>query len=338
MSERFILTGFIFKQIFELTSPLTKFLQGVNIDLLGASEYVKLILEKINSFKSEHQFKKLVEDKNTFIASKANELSFTPLSLNRIRRKKIMPGEKIADGQISCPIKNFQVNTYYTIIDIVSTQIVERFNDQSTPLYKDISLFQEKRLKEVAEQSNLPTDAFDGFEMVYGKFVKADDLRREYKQFSDSYFMFKKLMILPEKIHKSDDIDEEIETSDNTESDIDSEDLDLAINQGSISTVFKVCHQNDLKEVFPSIYIALCICLTLTVSSSSPERAFSKLKLIKSRLRSTMLEDRLESLMLISCEKNINIDNEEVIRTLTRIVLFFKIYYKKQLFNSFFFF
>lgn len=142
MSERFILTGFIFNQIFELTIPLTTFLQGVNIDLLGASEYVKLILEKINIFRSEHQFKKLVEDKNTFIASKANELSFTPLSFNRIRRKKNNVRKKIADEQISCPTKNFQVNTYYTIIYIVSTQIVERFNDQSTPLYKDISLFQ----------------------------------------------------------------------------------------------------------------------------------------------------------------------------------------------------
>lgn len=30
-----------------------------------------------------------------------------------------------------------------------------------------------------------------------------------------------------------------------------------------------------------------------------------------------MGEDRLESLMLISCEKDINIDNEEVIKTLT---------------------
>jgi len=58
-----------------------------------------------------------------------------------------MPGKNIADEQISCPIKNFQVNTYYTIIDIVSTQIVERFNDQSTPLYKDISFFSRKKIK-----------------------------------------------------------------------------------------------------------------------------------------------------------------------------------------------
>ena len=35
------------------------------------------------------------------------------------------------------------------------------------------------------------------------------------------------------------------------------------------------------------------------------ERAFSKLKLIKTRLRSTMGQERLQSLMLISVESNI---------------------------------
>lgn len=43
--------------------------------------------------------------------------------------------------------------------------------------------------------------------------------------------MFKKLMILPDKIHKPDTIDEEFETNDDTESDICSEDLDLSTNQ-----------------------------------------------------------------------------------------------------------
>jgi hypothetical protein len=55
-----------------------------------------------------------------------------------------------------------------------------RFNDQSIPLYKDLSLFQVKRIIEVKEKSNLPTDAFDGYEKMYGQFVKAEDLRREY--------------------------------------------------------------------------------------------------------------------------------------------------------------
>ena len=41
---------------------------------------------------------------------------------------------------------------------------------------------------------------------------------------------------------------------------------------------------------------------TVTVTVPSNERSFSKLKLVKTKLRSTMFRDRLESLMLISCE------------------------------------
>lgn len=106
----------------------------------------------------------------------------------------------------NCPQFLFKINTYYIIIDIVCTQISERFNDKSSPLYKDLSLFHVKRLQEVSEQSNLPTDAFEGFEKVYGKYVTAEDLKREYKLFADSYFMFEKLMKFPEKIHENETI------------------------------------------------------------------------------------------------------------------------------------
>lgn len=46
----------------------------------------------------------------------------------------------MTDEQISCPLKHFRMNTY-VIIYIVNTQIADRFNDQSTPLYKDLLLF-----------------------------------------------------------------------------------------------------------------------------------------------------------------------------------------------------
>lgn len=36
LSERFILTGLTFKKIFDLVNPLSKFLQGKNIDLLNS--------------------------------------------------------------------------------------------------------------------------------------------------------------------------------------------------------------------------------------------------------------------------------------------------------------
>ena len=54
-------------------------------------------------------------------------------------------------------------------------------------------------------------------------------------------------------------------------------------------------------------------CLTIPVSVTSSEISFSKLKLIKSYLRSTMSQQRLNELALLSIEKDflnkINYDN-----------------------------
>ena len=47
------------------------------------------------------------------------------------------------------------------------------------------------------------------------------------------------------------------------------------------------------------------IALRLPLTSCIAERTFSKLKLIKTRLRSTMRQERLQSLMLMSVESEI---------------------------------
>lgn len=129
--------------------------------------------------------------------------------------------------------------------------------------------------------------------------------------------MFEKLIKLPVKIHKPIPCDDNSnDDSDDTEEE-NTENQIMSTTCGTINTVYKVCQQNGLKEVFPAIYTALSIGLTLPASSSSPERAFSKLKLIKSKLRSTMAEERLDSLMLISCENDIDIDSDSVINIFT---------------------
>lgn len=55
------------------------------------------------------------------------------------------------------------------------------------------------------------------------------------------------------------------------------------------------------------------IALTLPVGSATTERSFSKLKIIKNRLRSTMAGERLENLMKISCENDIDIDYDKIL-------------------------
>ena len=55
---------------------------------------------------------------------------------------------------------------------------------------------------------------------------------------------------------------------------------------------------------FPNACIAYMILLTILVIIAYVERTFSKLKLIKSYLRATMSQERLNRLAILSIEKN----------------------------------
>ena len=57
------------------------------------------------------------------------------------------------------------------------------------------------------------------------------------------------------------------------------------------------------EDSFPNLQRAIAILLTIAVSVSSCERSFSKLKLIKTYLRSTMANERLSNLAILSIEK-----------------------------------
>jgi len=62
----------------------------------------------------------------------------------------------------------------------------------------------------------------------------------------------------------------------------------------------------------------LKIAVTVPVSSASTECSFSKLKIIKTKLRSTMAESRLEGLMRIACEQDVPINTDNVINNFAK--------------------
>ncbi|CAI6357412.1 unnamed protein product [Macrosiphum euphorbiae] len=68
-------------------------------------------------------------------------------------------------------------------------------------------------------------------------------------------------------------------------------------------------------EIFSDFYKSLKLFVTIPVTSCSCERAFSKLTIVKSKLRSVMTQERLNALMLIFIEQHIatEIDLEDVI-------------------------
>jgi len=57
-------------------------------------------------------------------------------------------------------------------------------------------------------------------------------------------------------------------------------------------------------DCFPNASIAYRVLLTIPVTVASAERSFSKLKLLKSYLRSTMTQERLNDLAMIALESD----------------------------------
>lgn len=69
--------------------------------------------------------------------------------------------------------------------------------------------------------------------------------------------------------------------------------------------MYKLIMHANLQSVFPNTEVALRLYLCLMVTNCSGERSFSKLKRIKNELRSTMRQERLNHLTLMSLEHEV---------------------------------
>jgi len=117
-------------------------------------------------------------------------------------------------------------------------------------------------------------------------------------------------------IEKEGDEEEFSSESDNvTETEMEVMEPKKALNVGSMKALYQIFHAGNLGSVFPTLNNALQIALTLPVSSATTERTFSKLKIIKTRLRTTMTNTRLEDLMLITCEQDLYKNSNKVLET-----------------------
>ncbi len=72
------------------------------------------------------------------------------------------------------------------------------------------------------------------------------------------------------------------------------------------------------KHLFPNMKTLLSIICVLPVSTCSSERSNNTLKLVKDRLCSTMGNERLTGLILMSVHRDIEIDPQEVISEFAR--------------------
>ncbi|XP_042466060.1 zinc finger MYM-type protein 1-like [Zingiber officinale] len=81
--------------------------------------------------------------------------------------------------------------------------------------------------------------------------------------------------------------------------------LKCSLPEESKSAIDVLDYLKKMDGCFPNAHVAYKILLTIPVTVASAERSFSKLKLIKTFLRSTMSQERLNGLAMLSIEKEI---------------------------------
>jgi len=105
---------------------------------------------------------------------------------------------------------------------------------------------------------------------------------------------------------------EVIQNSDDSETETESNE-DIKKSEFKMVHVLKLLSKFGLESAFPNLYKVYKAICTLPPTSATAERTFSKLKLIKTKHRSTMGESRLDHLMVLSCSPDIDINKEKAI-------------------------
>uniref|UniRef100_A0A3B1K7X7 TTF-type domain-containing protein n=1 Tax=Astyanax mexicanus TaxID=7994 RepID=A0A3B1K7X7_ASTMX len=139
------------------------------------------------------------------------------------------------------------------------------------------------------------------------------------------------------KAIQEDTLEDSCKKLERTLGDVDSQDLVLEVTAAvsvfpdhisSPADILDYIYKENLLELYGNLSIALRLLLTLPITVASGERSFSSLKLIKNFLRSTMSQERLTGLAMISIEQRVrrSLNMEDIINafaeTKTRMVQF----------------
>lgn len=265
----FILTVHVLSEIFNVTLPLSKFLQGRNIGLDNATSYVTNVIDVLKQKRtnSENEFASIIQSASTTLEAFALEIKVPRLTSRQTQR---------VNTPASNAVDYWRTVIFIPVLDYIILDLSERFSDQMLQCFslnelipKNLALLTDYNI--LKEKMTLICKQFSGL---------IENVE------SDSAKLLGEVQILQKTMDKN--------TSWQTEN--------------AIETLINI-DQN----FYPTITKYLKILVTLPISVATAERSFSSLRRIKSWMRSSMKQDRLEGLALLHIHRNIDIEIDRVI-------------------------
>lgn len=241
---------------------VSKTLQGKTADVSLAVIQIEKCIEFVDNYR-ENGFNQSIIDVQD-IAENAGILCDFPKK-RRAKKKKQFSYESTDNYEVT-PEEEFSRDIFYPLIDTVSTSLKERFSQLNEHKKKWGFLF---------DLNHLP--GHDQLKMCCQELENY--LTRECISDINGTELYNELQ------HVGSIIDEEMKKT-----------------QATPLKILNSIKKSDHQDLFTNLWIALRILLTIPVTVASGERSFSKLKLIKTYLRSSMSQERLVALATLSIE------------------------------------
>jgi hypothetical protein len=213
----------------------------------------------------------------------------------------MMAGETCAD-ESNHGLDRLRVDMFYRTLDEISQQLEDRFSDENLLLLKQMSHFASGKL--LSENNICGSDIEDLCCFYHLNSTEiADELRHFRIAYKECHELFQSNEVSG-RCCSTDEADHDEEYSTHEEK-IEWRHNNFIIPLRLLSEISNYPHLKTLYKILVSIPATSC----------SAERAFSRLRIIKNRLRSSMEDAWMSSLMIMASEKDIllKISNDKLI-------------------------
>ena len=353
-TKQFLATAYLFREIFASTGPLSRYLQRVDVEFGKALGMVESAIDELNELRKEpERIIKYVEQKHDSPGVTWQE--------SRVRRRRRMDDENAEDEPAETPEDDWKRNTFYVSVDTIINSLKNRFEKnqpllQAFSLFAPSRFPQLVKNFETAHDLQACLNTFCKMHNI-DAFRCADELfnfARSFEKFDCSSVCQQEDDDDSGEDNDYDDDDDDDDDADDNEDngdgdddcyhDVDDDNDDevssTSDNEQSDNGAKKAKKQSKKKipsfsdallllcnpdyslvDAYPTLCRVYAIAVAIPVSSSTAERSFSALKRVKTRIRSSMVQERLESLLSMSIERKILLkcDKERLINLYARL-------------------
>lgn len=277
----FVLCTNVLAELLQHTHIVSKYLQSEELDLQAAISTIQATVTLLKDNRNEIHFKKMFD---ASIKACENEGIEIP-SIEATRQRKVsrrLDENWLNEHQFGSIEAKYRVEFYYDIVDVILEQIDHRFSQSTQQLLKSFSCLAPEVL---LNSSYDPSSELNYLCTFYE--IPVDTMAKLYSE----YCLFRNARV------------------------------DLLKESKTILQVLQILSTTGFHRVYPLLYRLYRIFVTLPITSASCERCFSKLTIVKNKLRSTSTQDRLESLMILFTENDLTqiINFSDVIDVFARL-------------------